>query len=64
VDEVGVDSDDGKVLIEVDPRYYRPTEVDILVGDPAKAKENLGWKPNVGFEELVSVMVEEDLEKF
>jgi GDPmannose 4,6-dehydratase len=64
VDEVGVDSDDGKVLIEVDPRYYRPTEVDILVGDPSKAKENLGWKPNVGFEELVSVMVEEDLEKF
>jgi GDPmannose 4,6-dehydratase len=63
VDEVGVDSDDGKVLIEVDPRYYRPTEVDILVGDPSKAKENLGWKPNVGFEELVKMMVKNDFEK-
>jgi GDPmannose 4,6-dehydratase len=63
VDEVGVDSDEGKVLIEVDPRYYRPTEVDILVGDPSKAKENLGWKPNVGFEELVKMMVKNDFEK-
>ena len=61
VDEVGVDSKTGKVLIEVDPRYYRPTEVDILIGDPTKAKEKLGWNFNVGFEELVKIMVEEDM---
>lgn len=56
VDEVGIDSSTGKVLIEIDPAYYRPTEVEILIGDPTKAKEKLGWEPKVKFEELVRQM--------
>lgn len=60
IDEVGVDSASGDVLIEIDRRYFRPTEVDILVGDPTKAKEKLGWEAKVGFEELVKIMVEGD----
>ena len=63
VNEVGVDAASGDVLIEIDPRYYRPTEVEILIGDPTKAKEKLGWEANVGFEELVKMMVEGDLGK-
>ena len=46
----------------VDPRYYRPTEVDTLLGDATKAREKLGWEPKIGFEELVGEMVREDLE--
>ena len=61
--EQGIDDESGKVLVEVSPRYYRPTEVDILIGDPGKAKELLGWQPEVKFEELVKIMVEADLEK-
>ena len=63
VDEVGVDAATGDVLIEVDPRYYRPTEVEILIGDPSKAKEKLGWKAKVEFRELVKMMVEGDMGK-
>jgi GDPmannose 4,6-dehydratase len=63
VDEIGVDEKSGDVLIVIDPRYYRPTEVDILIGDPAKAKEKLGWEAKVGFEELVKMMVKNDFEK-
>ncbi|AAM30355.1 GDP-mannose 4,6 dehydratase [Methanosarcina mazei Go1] len=59
-DEVGIDSSTGKVLVEVDPRYYRPTEVDLLIGDPSKAKEKLGWKPKVKLEELVKIMITAD----
>lgn len=62
VDEVGMDRESGNVLIEIDPRYYRPTEVEILIGDPSKAKEKLGWKSKVGLRELVKMMVDEDLE--
>ena len=51
------------VLVEVDPRYYRPTEVDILIGDATKAKEKLGWQPKVKFEELVKIMAQADWEK-
>ncbi len=51
----------GNVVIEVDPRYFRPTEVDILLGDYTKAREKLGWKPEVTFEQLVKIMVEHDL---
>jgi len=58
VDEVGVNSANGDVLIEIDRRYFRPTEVDILIGDPSKAREKLGWEAKVGFEELVKMMVE------
>jgi GDPmannose 4,6-dehydratase len=62
VDEKGIDKDTGKVLVEVDPKYFRPTEVDLLIGDPNKAKEELGWEPEVKFKELVQLMVQSDLE--
>ena len=51
----------GDVLVRIDPRYFRPTEVETLLGDPSKAKEKLGWEPKVSFEELVKEMVSEDL---
>jgi GDPmannose 4,6-dehydratase len=60
--EKGKDKKTGKVLISVDPTYYRPTEVDLLIGDASKAKKNLGWEPKVKFEELVDLMVKADLE--
>lgn len=61
VDEKGYDEKTGKVLVEINPRYFRPTEVDLLIGNPAKAKEKLGWEPKVRFKELVKIMVEADL---
>ncbi len=61
VDEVGIDEVSGKVLIRVDPRYFRPTEVDVLLGDPAKARTMLGWRHRVSFDELVTQMVTSDL---
>jgi GDPmannose 4,6-dehydratase len=61
-EEVGLDASTGKVLIEIDPRYYRPTEVDLLIGDPSKAKEKLGWEPKVRLEELVKIMIKADEE--
>ncbi len=60
--EKGMDSKTGKVLLEIDKHYFRPTEVDLLIGDPAKAKEKLGWVPKVTFEELVKIMVKADCE--
>jgi len=60
VDEKGIDSD-GKVVIAVDPRYFRPTEVETLLGDASKAKAKLGWVPKISFEDLVAEMVREDL---
>jgi len=63
VGEVGRDTETGKVLVRVDPRYFRPTEVDYLQGDATKAKEKLGWKPKVSFGELVRIMVREDLKE-
>ena len=63
VDEVGINKETGEVLIGIDPRYYRPTEVDILIGDPAKAKEKLGWEAKVQFRELIKMMVAEDMRK-
>jgi len=60
VDEVGRDQD-GRVIVRVDPRYFRPTEVETLLGDPSKAKAKLGWAPRTSFAELVSEMVREDL---
>jgi len=65
VDEIGVDADDeSKVLVKIDPRYFRPTEVDLLLGDPTKAKNKLGWTATTSFENLVKEMVEEDLKIF
>ena len=62
IDEKGVDSETGEVLIEVDPKYFRPTEVDQLLGDPTKAIEKLGWNPTqTPFRKLVKEMVQEDL---
>ena len=61
MDEEGVDAQSGKVLVKVDPRYFRPTEVETLLGDPSKAKAVLGWSPRTSFGELVSEMVREDL---
>lgn len=62
VDEVGVDAKNlDRVLVKVDPRYFRPTEVDILIGNPAKATKMLGWKPTTLFEDLVKEMVASDL---
>jgi GDPmannose 4,6-dehydratase len=63
VNETGVDRRTGKVLVKIDPRYYRPTEVDILLGNPAKAEKKLGWKPLVKFEKLVKIMAMADWEK-
>jgi GDPmannose 4,6-dehydratase len=60
--EHGVDAESGQVLVSIDPRYFRPTEVDYLHGDPAKAKAKLGWKHKVSFRELVSEMVASDLQ--
>ena len=52
---------DWKQYVKIDPRYYRPTEVDLLIGDASKAKHTLGWEPKVSFEELVTMMVDADL---
>jgi GDPmannose 4,6-dehydratase len=59
--EKGIDKRDGRVLVEVDPHYFRPTEVDLLLGDPSKARQRLGWRHKVTFDELVREMVESDL---
>ena len=59
--EKGVDRRTGRTIVELDARYLRPTEVDSLLGDASKARRELGWKPRVGFEELVREMAREDL---
>jgi GDPmannose 4,6-dehydratase len=64
VAEQGVDARDGKVLVEIDPRYFRPTEVDVLLGDPTKARTKLGWHHTVAFEDLVREMVEADRDEY
>ncbi len=61
VEEKGVDAATGQVLVEVDPRYFRPTEVDLLIGDPTKARTKLGWTHTISFTDLVSEMVRSDL---
>jgi GDPmannose 4,6-dehydratase len=62
VDEVGyLESQPSRAIVRVDPRYFRPTEVETLLGDPTKAREKLGWTPKITFHELVSEMVREDL---
>ena len=60
VEEKGYDAS-GKCVVAVDPRYFRPTEVETLLGDASKAKNKLGWTPKITFDELVSEMVREDL---
>lgn len=61
VDEKGIDADNGRVLVEVDPRYFRPTEVDILLGDAGKARQKLGWTHEISVRDLAREMVEADL---
>lgn len=61
-DEKGIDKETGKTIIEIDPKYFRPAEVDILLGDYSKAKEKLGWEPQTKFNELVKIMAEADYE--
>ena len=60
VGETGRDAQ-GRIIVKVDPRYFRPTEVETLLGDPTKAKEKLGWVPKISFHELVEEMIREDL---
>jgi len=61
--EIGVLKSTGKTVVDINPRFYRPTEVDLLIGSPLKAKEKLGWSPKVKFNELVRIMVESDYKK-
>jgi GDPmannose 4,6-dehydratase len=63
IDEVGIDAASGRTLVCVDPRYFRPTEVDLLIGNAIKARQKLGWKPKVNFDELVRMMVDADLKE-
>jgi GDPmannose 4,6-dehydratase len=63
VDEKGIDENSGNMIVSVDPRYFRPTEVETLLGDPSKAKEKLGWETRTTFKELVSEMVAVDLKE-
>ena len=63
VNERGVDAATGRIIVRIDPRYFRPTEVESLLGDPTKAREKLGWVPTIGIEELVREMVQADLQQ-
>jgi len=60
LDEKGIDSKTGKILVKLNPEFFRPAEVELLIGDPSKAKEKLGWKPKTNFVELVKMMVKSD----
>lgn len=62
LEEKGIDAKSGKVLVEIDPRYLRPTEVDLLIGDASKARERLGWQSRTGFKDLVRLMAASDME--
>ncbi|MCX6707122.1 MAG: GDP-mannose 4,6-dehydratase, partial [Candidatus Woesearchaeota archaeon] len=55
--------DTGEIVVKIDPSYYRPAEVDVLLGDSSKARKELGWKPKIMFKELVKEMVESDLKE-
>ena len=63
LDEVGRRGDTGAVVVRIDPRYFRPAEVETLLGDPSKAREKLGWVPSTTLEELVAEMVAADVEE-
>jgi GDPmannose 4,6-dehydratase len=62
VEEKGIDKSTGEVLVEVDPRYFRPTEVDSLLGDPSKARTKLGWRHKISFDTLAMDMVKADMD--
>jgi GDP-D-mannose dehydratase len=61
VDEVGLCKKTGKAMVKIDPKYFRPTEVELLIGDPTKAKEKLGWVPKITMQELCKEMVKADI---
>jgi GDPmannose 4,6-dehydratase len=63
VDEIGLDKKSGKILIRINPRYFRPTEVDLLLGDPSKAKKAFKWKSKTTLKELVDIMVDSDMQR-
>ena len=63
VEEAGTDDKSDQALVSIDPRYFRPTEVDQLLGNPAKAKRKLGWSHRIGFAQLVAEMMESDLQR-
>ena len=64
IDEKGYDRKDGRLLVDINPRYFRPAEVELLWGDASKAEKELGWKRKVDFKGLVSMMVRADMEAF
>jgi GDPmannose 4,6-dehydratase len=61
--EIAIDVDSGKVLVKINPKFYRPAEVELLIGDPQKAKDDLGWEPTTTLEELCAMMVEADMHR-
>lgn len=61
--EKGLHSDSGDVLVEVDPRYFRPVDVEVLCGDSSKAERKLGWRPKIGYKELVKIMMDADMRR-
>ncbi len=61
-EELGIDARSGKCLVQIDPRYFRPTDVDSLIGDPARASAELGWRHQTGFKEMVRMMIETDID--
>ena len=60
-DEVGIDAATGRVVVKIDPDYFRPTEVDLLIGDATKARIKLGWSPEITFDEMVREMIAADM---
>jgi GDPmannose 4,6-dehydratase len=63
LNDKGILKSTGKTVVEINPRYFRPTEVELLIGNPKKAFDKLGWKPKITFEDLVKIMVKADYEK-
>jgi GDPmannose 4,6-dehydratase len=61
--EKGVDRNSGTTVIQIDPKYFRPAEVDLLLGDPSKARRQLGWEPQTSFDQLVNMMTDADLKQ-
>jgi GDPmannose 4,6-dehydratase len=63
VDEVGTDAKNGKIVVSIDSAYFRPTEVDLLIGDASKAREKLGWNPTCDLQQMIEEMIKSDLEE-
>ena len=63
IEEQGIDLNTGKTIIRIDPEYFRPAEVDLLIGDYSKAKKEMGWEPKTTFKELIEIMTESDFKR-